>query len=290
MTIHEKTIEKLRNLINEETEYRSGPQLVAFFNDFGFNDVYGQGFPSRWIYTDTKLKKLNGTADLDKCIKKVFSPLNFIGKIDELDNHIKNFNDYLSFDNWLIVRKGKEITFEKAKDDYFNNVTTNSRTEEIKEEQFLRKEFSDLDIGKIGLEYQISEILKLRIEEIETCLESSSSLSVIFLSGSTLEGVLLGVATKFPQKFNQANAAPKNEEGKVQQFQDWTLNNFINVAYEIGILKEDVKKFSHSLRDFRNYIHPYQQLNSNFNPDINTAKISSQVLKAAIFQIIKYVQ
>ena len=31
MIISQKTIERLRILINEETEYRSGPALVAFF-------------------------------------------------------------------------------------------------------------------------------------------------------------------------------------------------------------------------------------------------------------------
>ena len=40
MIISQKTIEKLRELINEETEYRSGSKLVAFFNQYGFRDVY----------------------------------------------------------------------------------------------------------------------------------------------------------------------------------------------------------------------------------------------------------
>ena len=56
MTISQKTIEKLRELINEETEYRSGSKLVAFFNQYGFRDVYGNGFPSRWIYTEEKIR------------------------------------------------------------------------------------------------------------------------------------------------------------------------------------------------------------------------------------------
>jgi hypothetical protein len=38
-------------------------------------------------------------------------------------------------------------------------------------------------------------------------------------------------------------------------------------------------------KDFRNYIHPYQQLGSQFNPDKQTSKISWQVLKTAIHQI-----
>lgn len=51
------------------------------------------------------------------------------------------------------------------------------------------------------------------------------------------------------------------------------------------LINEEVRKFSHSLRDFRNYIHPYQQLSSQFSPDKHTAQISVQVLKAAIFQL-----
>ena len=79
-------------LINEETQYRKGPELVAFFNDLGFKEKYGQGFPSRWIYTDEKLEAINGTPELDKCIKQVFAPVNFIGRFSQLDNFLKDFN------------------------------------------------------------------------------------------------------------------------------------------------------------------------------------------------------
>ena len=114
MILQQKTSEKLRDLITHETEYRSGPKLIEFFNEFGFNDVYRQGFPSRWIYVDEKLSKINGTPELDKCIKKLFAPVNFVGRFAELDNLIKDFNQYLAFDGWQVNRKGTEITFSKA--------------------------------------------------------------------------------------------------------------------------------------------------------------------------------
>jgi hypothetical protein len=60
------------------------------------------------------------------------------------------------------------------------------------------------------------------------------------------------------------------------------LESLINVAHEVGLLSLDVKKHSHSLKDFRNYIHPRQQAVQKFNPDMHTAKISWQVLQAAI--------
>ena len=37
-----KSLEKLRLLINEETQYRSGPQLVQFFNELGLTIHMGK--------------------------------------------------------------------------------------------------------------------------------------------------------------------------------------------------------------------------------------------------------
>lgn len=68
MKLNSKTLEKLRELINEETTYRSGSKLVEFFNKFGFEDEYGQGFPPRWQYTDERLNSINGTPSIEKCI------------------------------------------------------------------------------------------------------------------------------------------------------------------------------------------------------------------------------
>ncbi|MEA1981326.1 MAG: hypothetical protein U9N54_10170 [candidate division Zixibacteria bacterium] len=280
MILQGKSLEKLRLLINEETEYRSGPNLVNFFNDLGFNDSYGQGFPSRWVYTDEKLTQINGKPELDKCIKKLFAPVNFIGRFTELDNFIKEFNQFLAFDKWKVIRNEAEITFAKA-----DKINFDDNSGSIKEDEFLKREFSEISLEKIGLDATVTETLKLRFEEIKKCLTVEAPLSVLFLAGSALEGILLGIALKHPKEFNQSKSSPKDKEGKITQFQDWTLSNYIDVAYDLGLLMEDVRKFSHLLRDFRNYIHPYAQVSSGFNPDKHTATICWQVLKAAIYQL-----
>jgi hypothetical protein len=69
------------------------------------------------------------------------------------------------------------------------------------------------------------------------------------------------------------------------QVQEWNLSTFIDVAKDLGLIQHDTQKFSHSLRDFRNYIHPFKQMTSGFNPREHTAKICLQVLKAAIYEI-----
>lgn len=285
MILQAKTLEKLRNIINEESEYRSGPKLVAFFNELGFNDVYEQGFPSRWFYTDNRLSEINGKPELDKCIKKVFAVVNYIGKINRLDELIEDFNQYLAFEKWKIKRVNDEIRFEKL-DKIVIKKEPIQKASVQNEEDFLNQEFKELKIDSLGLDSVISEVLQNRFEEIKLCLQNEISLSSIFLIGSTLEGILLGTALQNPQLYNQSKSAPKdNFTRRVKQFHLWSLSNFIDVSYEVGYLKEDVKKFSHVLRDFRNYIHPYEQMSSKFNPDKHTAKICWQVLKAVIYQL-----
>jgi hypothetical protein len=155
------------------------------------------------------------------------------------------------------------------------------------EDEFISREFGTVSIDKLGLDTILSGVLKQRVDEIRKCLTARASLAVIFLCGSALEGILLGIACARAKDFNQSTVSPKDKLGNVKQFQDWTLSDFINVARDLNLVGEDVKKFSHALRDFRNYIHPYQQMSSNFNPDEHTAKICWQVLQAAITQLSK---
>ncbi len=280
MILSKKSLEKFRELINEETEYRSGPQLVKLFNGLGFNEQYGQGFPSRWMYTDQKLEAINGTPQLDKCIREIFSPVNFIGRINELDVFIKDLNQYLAFDKWKVVRNEAEITFKRQ-----DKVEIDEQPEKATENDFLNREFNEVNVHNLGLEGVVTDILQSRIKEIEKCFKSNSPLAVILLAGSTLEGILLGLAIKYPKIFNVANSSPKVSSGKVKQFHEWSLASFIDVAKELKLIQYDTHKFSHSLRDFRNYIHPFEQMSSGFNPREHTAKICLQVLKAAIYEI-----
>lgn len=153
-------------------------------------------------------------------------------------------------------------------------------------ENFLKKELDEVSITSLKIDGAVTVVLEQRVVEVKQCLKAGASLSVIFLCGSILEGILLGVATKHPKEFNQAVSCPKHKDtGKPKQFYEWSLSNLIEVAHEIGFLGLDVKKYSHSLRDFRNYIHPYEQMTSGFTPDVHTARISWQVLKAAMHDI-----
>jgi len=153
------------------------------------------------------------------------------------------------------------------------------------DDEFLSQEFTIPNLHKLPVEATVVEIIAQRVEEAGKALKAECPLAVIFLCGSILEGVLLGAALQNPEKFNRAQCSPKTTQGKVKPFREWTLAQFIEAAYEIGLIGLDVKKFSHALRDFRNYIHPYEQMDSGFKPALHTAKVCFQVLKAALASI-----
>ncbi len=99
-----KTIERLVEIITGNTgksPHRSGAQLIEFFRDFGEQDLYGQGFPSRATYTQEKLRKFNGTDTMEKIVSAAFD---FFGE-DGFDpeKQAEALNHFLVRDGYRLV-------------------------------------------------------------------------------------------------------------------------------------------------------------------------------------------
>ncbi len=184
--------------------------------------------------------------------------------------------------NEVEITNNQKVLAEKCKKiakNVRNRNTANIQNEEI---EFLNKKFDSISIKTLNLTNTMENVIQQRLDEINKCLNNDISLGAIFLIGSTLEGLLIDVAKRNPEKFNKSKSAPKDTNGSIKKFKDWSLNSLIDVAHETNFIELDVKKFSHSLRDFRNYIHPEEQVAQNFNPDKNTAILAYHVLLAAM--------
>ena len=252
----------------------SNPSFQQFVYNVCGLDIYNSKYDIRG---DSKAKRLRAFWQIETDI--------IVGKL---------INEMLAY--WKTSRRVNNIEIKKEEAIIFNdcliianrlrgvsNKTTSNKDSETTKDEFLKREYKDINLDNLDIDAPVAEIQMSRLFEIQKNIKSESALSAVILCGSVLEGLLLGLAIKNINEFNQSTASPKNREtGKVLPFQDWTLSSLIDVTHNIGFIGLDVKKFSHSLRDFRNYIHPYQQMSSGFTPDIDTAKISWQVLQAAI--------
>lgn len=87
--------------------YMSGPELVRFFNEFGGNDVYGQGFPSRWQFAEARLRQHNDTPTLARVIEALFDPRRFLDESRPINKAVEFVNQYLRFDGYELVKVGQ---------------------------------------------------------------------------------------------------------------------------------------------------------------------------------------
>lgn len=146
---------------------------------------------------------------------------------------------------------------------------------------FLAKDFGGVDLSALPNELTTQQVVQARLDEIDRCLDAGTPLAVIFLVGSTLEGLLMELAMAHAAQFVQARGAP-TVKGVPKALQGWTLADLIAVSRELGVLGEDVFRHADQIRNFRNYIHPRQQLQEGFEPRLETARIAQQVLRAAL--------
>ncbi len=116
MKISERTVKRVAEIITGDkslSPYRSGPKLVGFFNEFGTNHTYGQGFPSRWMFAEDCIRQFNDTPALKKIILSAVDPRDFMGATvydkDIQQNNPANLQDALTYLNEFLAYDGYEI-------------------------------------------------------------------------------------------------------------------------------------------------------------------------------------
>ncbi|GAA5197166.1 hypothetical protein GCM10023346_31270 [Arthrobacter gyeryongensis] len=146
---------------------------------------------------------------------------------------------------------------------------------------FLARDLGEWQISSLPVELSTQDVVRARLVEIDKCLKADAPLAVIFLVGSTLEGLLAELAKSHASEYTTSSAAP-TLKGKVKPLESWTLAELIVVSRALGILREDVMSHADHVRKFRNYIHPRQQISEGFEPRLITAQIAQKVLLAAL--------
>jgi hypothetical protein len=105
MEISERTITALGDIVTGDEQlspYCSGPKLVKLFNEYGANDVYKRGFPSRWKYAENKIRELNGTGNLSSLICEIYDPREFMDTEFEIEEALDFANKRLEYDGYEI--------------------------------------------------------------------------------------------------------------------------------------------------------------------------------------------
>src|SRR5690625_5265924 len=121
MEIRENTSKKMAETItgdNNISFYRSGPDLIEFFNEFGFNDTY-KDFPTRWVYADSKIKEIARNYQFIEFINYALHEEKYVEmntkEYEKQDEIIKCWNKYLKFDGYKLLRDDEKFLLKDLK-------------------------------------------------------------------------------------------------------------------------------------------------------------------------------
>jgi len=249
--------------------YRSGSELTRFFQRVGFSNFRHDGSTRKWWTLDV-LKQLTEN-NLKAVVLRLADPREYRGNQQQVDKATRKLNEILMVEGLKVeldglIPKLRQITPQ------FVEQTEKTDLKPLPPPDFLN----------LKLEPGLGEILADRWSQAQKCLNAEAWLAATIIMGSMLEGMLLAVLQKFLGEANACKSAPIDPRTcKVKYFADWSLSDMINVAHEANWIDLDGKKFSHSLREFRNLIHPYQQMILKTCPDKDTCEISWLVVQAA---------
>jgi len=113
------------------------------------------------------------------------------------------------------------------------------------------------------------------------------------MMGGFLEALFVARANKMPDKTPLTSAvnAPKDKAtGKTTNYQDWMLDSYIKVGFELKWITESAKDVADKLKEYRNFIHPAKELRYGVTLGLNDSSIFWQVTKALARQLLASVQ
>lgn len=268
-----QTLDSLADMICGDGQdypvYRKGSDLTRFFKRVGFSNFRHDGSTRKWWTLDV----LNQLSDnnLKGVVLRLADPREYRGNQEQIGQALSKLNEILMLEGLQVELDGVKPTLKEVAPQFV-----------AQEAKFDLKPLPPPAFLSLQLESGLGEILADRWEQTQRCLKAEAYFAATIIMGSMLEGMLLSVLQKFPKEANTCKAAPIDSRvGKVKYFAEWSLSDMIDVAHEANWIDLDVKKFSHALREFRNLIHPYQQMAVKTFPDKDTCEISWLVVQAA---------
>lgn len=127
---------------------------------------------------------------------------------------------------------------------------------------------------------RIKRILERDYGEIQRNIISANWKSAIILSGGAIEALILDYVHNDEQTAKASSKAPSEPN-----LDKWHLNDLIEVAVDAKMVGSEIAKLSHTVREYRNLIHPGVEVRSGLKVEPEEAKIAVEVLNILIREL-----
>jgi hypothetical protein len=269
--LDENTLDRLAEAIcdTDGPNHRQGWQLPYFFRNAGWREVseYDESGRKRWVLDLLRARRHDSQA-MEQVICRLSDPREYQEEPRQAQQVAQMLNRFLALEG-LKVTYGSGRPLVVPLPGAMISPDTPASVD-------LKR-----DLGTFILDPELAGILRLRLDEAATCREHGACVATIVLLGSILEGALFDVANRFIASAMRSTKSPRDG----RKLSSWQLVDLINVAHDRGWIQPDVRVFAHTLRDYRNFVHPREQLKRREFPDQDTVNVCWDVVVAALNDI-----
>ncbi len=121
---------------------------------------------------------------------------------------------------------------------------------------------------------KLREILEADMAELRRAYAANCLKSTIILCGAAIEALLVDALARHTT--GQPNAPTP------AKLLEWSLGTLIDKAIEYNLIRSAAAKFSHSVREFRNLVHPGRAVRETHTIDQEEARIAIEILNIVV--------
>jgi hypothetical protein len=120
---------------------------------------------------------------------------------------------------------------------------------------------------------EVRAIIMRDYDELQRAYVTNCWKSVIIVCGGSIEAILLDLLKHNETLAKSATAAPQQND-----LMRWNLSHLIEVAVELKLVGKGIGTLSHSIREYRNLIHPGVEVRNCLSFGHEEARIAMEVL------------
>lgn len=242
------TIDRLAKLIVDMggSYERKGYELEKLLQRSSWPDPPEYDGTARVPWLVEQIDARNGrTEDIEHLLCRVCDPLEYDGGIEIAKVFAGLVNEILAPEELMISYVGQRPVLAGVSGDGSHPIYTEPDDMERRLQVLIKDEAT-------------VQVLMKRLAETRICEANGAYTFAIIGIGSLIEGILLAILTERDKDFREGR--PLAGQQKALRPEQVSLAYLIDTANKRRWIQFDATKFMHTVRDFRNFVHPRKEL------------------------------
>ncbi|QKW28019.1 hypothetical protein HUT11_19250 [Streptomyces seoulensis] len=255
------TLKELARVIcgDDHLYYRRGFEIAQFLENAGWHKVpeYDGEFRGEWTL-QLLMERRENAAELEKVLLRLADAREYLGEPEVLSAVVNAVNGFLVHEGFRLENPGgrpRVVVCDPAMAHPGHQAPIELKA----------------TMAEIIRELRMAALLQRRLDEARTCFSNGAHVAAIIMLGSFLEGVLLTVIEE--RDVSLLNNKDPDFIG---------LKALIGICHRAGWIDVDMERFSQSLREYRNFVHPRREFHEAHTPDRDTLTVSWYVVNGAL--------